>query len=222
MNGSNLRGIGMTSDRTRTRLVQRLQEEGIRNTMVLAVMAGVPRHIFVDEGIAHRAYEDTALPIGRGQTISQPFIVAKMTEILLDAGPLKNVLEIGTGCGYQTAVLAQLVEQVYTIERIDELQQQAQARLSALQLDNIEYRHGDGFQGWKEKGPFDGIIVTAAPLAIPPALVAQLADGGRLVVPVGQANGSQNLMLIEKRGDQLQSAIMDKVRFVPLQPGPTE
>lgn len=218
----NMRGIGMTSDRTRTRLVQRLQEEGIRNTMVLAVMAGVPRHIFVDEGIAHRAYEDTALPIGRGQTISQPFIVAKMTEILLDAGPREKVLEIGTGCGYQTSVLAQLVEQLYTVERIAELQQQAKNRLDALQLTNIEYRHGDGFQGWKEKGPFDGIIVTAAPLAVPPALVAQLADGGRLVVPVGQANGVQNLMLIEKRGDQLQSAIMDKVRFVPLQPGPTE
>lgn len=218
----NMRGIGMTSERTRTRLVQRLQEEGIRNTMVLAVMAGVPRHIFVDEGIAHRAYEDTALPIGRGQTISQPFIVAKMTEILLDAGPLKRVLEIGTGCGYQTSVLAQLVDEVYTVERIAELQQQAKNRLDALQLTNIEYRHGDGFQGWKDKGPFDGIIVTAAPLAVPPALVAQLADGGRLVVPVGQANGSQNLMLIEKRGDQLQSAIMDKVRFVPLQPGPTE
>lgn len=218
----NMRGIGMTSDRTRTRLVQRLQEEGIRNTMVLAVMAGVPRHIFVDEGIAHRAYEDTALPIGRGQTISQPFIVAKMTEILLDAGPLKKVLEIGTGCGYQTSVLAQLVDEVYTVERIAELQQQAKNRLDALQLTNIEYRHGDGFQGWKDKGPFDGIIVTAAPLAVPPALVAQLADGGRLVVPVGQSNGTQNLMLIEKRGDQLQSAIMDKVRFVPLQPGPTE
>ena len=218
----NMRGIGMTSERTRTRLVQRLQEEGIRNTMVLAVMAGVPRHIFVDEGIAHRAYEDTALPIGRGQTISQPFIVAKMTEILLDAGPLKKVLEIGTGCGYQTSVLAQLVDEVYTVERIAELQQQAKNRLDALQLTNIEYRHGDGFQGWKDKGPFDGIIVTAAPLAVPPALVAQLADGGRLVVPVGQSNGTQNLMLIEKRGDQLQSAIMDKVRFVPLQPGPTE
>lgn len=218
----NMRGIGMTSERTRTRLVQRLQEEGIRNTMVLAVMAGVPRHIFVDEGIAHRAYEDTALPIGRGQTISQPFIVAKMTEILLDAGPRQKVLEIGTGCGYQTAVLAQLVEQVYTIERIAELQQQAQTRLDALQLTNIDYRHGDGFQGWKDKGPFDGIIVTAAPLAVPPALIAQLADGGRLVVPVGQANGVQNLMLIEKRGEQLQSAIMDKVRFVPLQSGPTE
>ncbi len=222
MTTMNMRGIGMTSDRTRTRLVQRLQEEGIRNTMVLAVMAGVPRHIFVDEGIAHRAYEDTALPIGRGQTISQPLIVAKMTEILLDAGPLKKVLEIGTGCGYQTAVLAQLVDQVYTVERIAELQEQAKARLDALQLTNIEYRHGDGFQGWKDKGPFDGIIVTASPLAVPPALVAQLADGGRLVVPVGQQNGSQNLMLIEKRGDQLQSAIMDKVRFVPLQPGPTE
>ena len=222
MNGSNLRGIGMTSDRTRTRLVQRLQEEGIRNTMVLAVMAGVPRHIFVDEGISHRAYEDTALPIGRGQTISQPLIVAKMTEILLDAGPLARVLEIGTGCGYQTAVLAQLVEQVYTVERIAELQQQAQVRMSALELTNIEYRHGDGFQGWKDKAPFDGIIVTAAPLAIPPALIAQLAEGGRLVVPVGQVNGVQNLMLIEKRGDQLQSAIMDKVRFVPLQAGPTE
>ena len=218
----NMRGIGMTSERTRTRLVQRLQEEGIHNTMVLAVMAGVPRHIFVDEGIAHRAYEDTALPIGRGQTISQPFIVAKMTEILLDAGPLKKVLEIGTGCGYQTSVLAQLVDEVYTVERIAELQQQAKNRLDALQLTNIEYRHGDGFQGWKDKGPFDGIIVTAAPLAVPPALVAQLADGGRLVVPVGQSNGTQNLMLIEKRGDQLQSAIMDKVRFVPLQPGPTE
>lgn len=222
MNASSIRGIGMTSERTRMRLVQRLQESGIHNPMVLATVSATPRHIFVDEAIAHRAYEDTALPIGRGQTISQPFIVARMTEIMLDAGPIQKVLEIGTGCGYQTAVLSQLVEQVYTVERIGALQEQAVERLKSIGVENVQYKHGDGFQGWKEHGPFDAIIVTAAPIAVPQALFDQLAEGGRLIIPVGTNNGPQDLMLVEKRNGQKQVAVMDKVKFVPLQPGPVE
>ncbi len=214
-----LRGIGMTSERTRQRLVQRLQEEGVSNPQVLGVIAQTPRHIFIDEALAHRAYEDTALPIGLGQTISQPYIVARMTELLLDGGPRKNVLEIGTGCGYQTAVLAQLVGRVYTIERLKPLQEQARRRLAGLSLRNVEYRHGDGYLGWPEKAPFDAIIVTAAPPATPPALIEQLAEGGRLIIPVGSGSGAQDLLVIEKRSGQLHSAVMEKVRFVPLQPG---
>lgn len=216
---TSLRGIGMTSDRTRSRLVQRLTDEGIRSADVLNAITTTPRHIFVDEALAHRAYEDTALPIGLGQTISQPYIVARMTEVLLDAGPLARVLEIGTGCGYQTAVLAQLVGRVFTVERLQALQQQAQKRLQAMGLRNVEFRFGDGYQGWPEKAAFDGIIVTAAPPTLPMALVEQLAEGGRLIVPLGAQNGTQDLMLYEKRNGQLQSALMEKVKFVPLQPG---
>lgn len=215
----NTRGIGMTSERTRTRLVQRLQAEGVSNQSVLNAIASIPRHIFIDEALAHRAYEDTALPIGLGQTISQPYIVAKMTALLLAAGPRKKVLEIGTGCGYQTAVLAQLVEHVYTIERLQALQQQAQQRLSALAIDNVQFKFGDGFAGWKEHAPFDGIVVTAAPLQVPPSLIEQLSEGGRLIIPVGGQHGTQDLMLYEKCNGQLQSACMEKVKFVPLQPG---
>ncbi len=215
----NTRGIGMTSERTRTRLVQRLQEEGIHNQAVLNAIASTPRHLFIDEALAHRAYEDTALPIGLGQTISQPYVVAKMSEILLAAGARKKVLEIGTGCGYQTAVLAQLVEQVYTIERLQALQQQAHQRLNALGCTNVSFKFGDGFAGWKEHAPFDGIIVTAAPTQVPPALIEQLAEGGRLIIPVGGQHGAQDLMLYEKCNGQLQSASMEKVKFVPLQPG---
>lgn len=212
----------MTSERTRQRLVQRLQESGISNPMVLAAVAATPRHIFVDEALAHRAYEDTALPIGRGQTISQPFIVARMTELMLDAGPVKKVLEIGTGCGYQTAVLSQLVDEIYTIERIGALQEQAKERLQSMGVEGVFFRHGDGFQGWKEHAPFDAIIVTAAPMAVPQALFDQLAEGGRMIIPVGQHSGIQDLMLVEKRNGQKQVAMMDKVRFVPLQAGPVE
>lgn len=215
----NTRGIGMTSERTRTRLVQRLQEEGVSNQMVLNAIASTPRHLFIDEALAHRAYEDTALPIGLGQTISQPYIVAKMTELLLAAGPRKKVLEIGTGCGYQTAVLSQLVEQVFTIERLQALQHQAHQRLSALGIDNVHFKFGDGFAGWKEHAPFDGIIVTAAPMQVPAALIEQLSEGGRLLIPVGGQHGAQDLMLYEKCNGQLQSACMEKVKFVPLQPG---
>lgn len=215
----NVRGIGMTSERTRTRLVQRLLEEGIRNDIVLNTITMTPRHLFVDEALSHRAYEDTALPIGLGQTISQPYIVARMTEILLDAGPLQRVLEIGTGCGYQTAVLAQLVGRVFTVERLQALQIPAQKRLQSLNLRNVEYLFGDGFQGWSSKAPFDGIVVTAAPNSLPPALIEQLAEGGRMVVPLGGQAGQQDLMLYEKRNGQLQAALMEKVKFVPLQPG---
>src|SRR5579871_1094833 len=174
MNDPRFSGIGMTSARTRERLVQRLREQGIANLSVLDRIRNVPRHIFVDEALSSRAYEDTALPIGFGQTISQPYIVARMTEALLEGGPLDKVLEIGTGCGYQTAVLAPLVGRVFTIERIEGLQQRARQRLRELGIRNVRFRHGDGAQGWKTQAPFDGVIVAAAPLAIPETLVEQL------------------------------------------------
>src|ERR1700684_2576997 len=177
-------GIGMTSARTRDRLVQRLRDQGIANPAVLERIKNVPRHIFVDEALGSRAYEDTALPIGFGQTISQPYIVARMTEALLDGGPLGRVLEIGTGCGYQTAVLAPLVERIFSIERIEALYKRARERLKALEIRNVKLKHGDGAKGWKPQAPFDAILVAAAPLTIPESLVAQLALGGRLIVPV--------------------------------------
>ena len=183
----NLDGIGMTSQRTRDRLIKRLQEQGIQNKRVLDVMRSTPRHIFIDEALAHRAYEDTALPIGFNQTISQPYIVARMTEVLLAEGPLKRVLEVGTGSGYQTSILAQVVDRVYSTERIRGLQEKARKRLQALKLYNIMLKHTDGGMGWSEKAPFDGILVTAAPSQIPEELLLQLEDGGRMVIPVGES-----------------------------------
>src|SRR5580698_5436032 len=177
-------GIGMTSARTRDRLVQRLRDQGIANLAVLDRIRNLPRHIFVDEALASRAYEDTALPIGFGQTISQPYIVARMSEALLEGGPLAKVLEIGTGCGYQTSVLAPLVGRIYTIERIAALQKRARERCAELMIRNVRFRHGDGSLGWRAQAPFDGILVAAAPLTIPEALASQLALGGRLIVPV--------------------------------------
>jgi len=219
MNTTNLAGIGMTSQRTRSRLVSRLREKGIKEASVLQAIEITPRHIFIDEAMAHRAYEDTALPIGMGQTISQPYIVARMTEILVDSGIMGNVLEIGTGCGYQTSILAQVSFQVYTIERIAALQNKAVERFKALQLNNVSYKHGDGYLGWKENGPFDAIIVTAAPDNIPPVLVKQLAVGGRMVIPVSQASGEQQLILLEKTEDGMSQLEVETVKFVPLLSG---
>jgi protein-L-isoaspartate(D-aspartate) O-methyltransferase len=211
-------GIGMTSQRTRDRLVARLSDQGIDNIEVLDVMRSTPRHVFIDEALAHRAYEDAALPIGQGQTISQPYIVALMTQLLLSHGNLNSVLEVGTGCGYQTAVLSQLVKRVCTMERIGSLQEGAEQRLRQLGLRNIEYRHGDGYVGWKARAPFDGIIITAAPREIPKMLLAQLALGGKMVVPIGE-DGSQALQVITKTADGYETEPLIPVRFVPLQSG---
>lgn len=210
-----LHGIGMTSQRTRDRLVQRLREEGIQDLRVLDVMRRVPRHIFVDEALSSRAYEDTALPIGYGQTISQPYVVARMTEALLGQGRPARVLEIGTGCGYQSAILAHLVDQVYSVERIGALQAGARKHLRLLQLRNVMLRHSDGSAGWAEHAPYAGIIVTAAAQDIPADLMAQLADGGRLVIPVGAQSG-QTLEVIVRSGDVFQRHTLDPVSFVPL------
>ena len=213
------RGIGMTSQRTRERLIQRLCEEGVSNTKVLDVIRRTPRHLFVDEALAHRAYEDTALPIGHNQTISQPFMVAHMSELLLEAGPLDKVLEIGTGSGYQTSVLAQLVERVFSVERIQALQERAKERLQELNLRNVVFRWGDGWEGWNALGPYNGIIVTAAAAEVPQALLDQLAPAGRLVIPVG-AGAEQQLLLIVRDEQGFTRHVLDDVRFVPLLNGP--
>jgi protein-L-isoaspartate(D-aspartate) O-methyltransferase len=210
-----LSGIGMTSARTRDRLVQRLREQGIANLAVLDRIRNVPRHIFVDEALGSRAYEDTALPIGYGQTISQPYIVARMTEALLEAGAADNVLEVGTGCGYQTAVLAPLVARLYTIERIEPLLVRARERLKELGIRNVRFRHGDGTLGWKAHAPFDGILVAAAPLTVPEALVKQLRVGGRLLVPIGP-EGEQELVRFTRREQGVLRESIGAVAFVPL------
>jgi protein-L-isoaspartate(D-aspartate) O-methyltransferase len=210
-----LTGIGMTSARTRDRLVQRLREQGIANLQVLDRIRNVPRHIFVDEALGTRAYEDTALPIGFGQTISQPYIVARMTEALLEGPHLRNVLEVGTGCGYQTAVLAPLVEKLHTIERIEPLMTRAKERIKELGLRNVRFRHGDGALGWKTQSPFDGILVAAAPLTVPEALIQQLGVGGRLLVPVGP-EGEQELIRFTRREQRVERESLGAVAFVPL------
>lgn len=219
MNSLLQRGIGMTSQRTRKRLVQRLYEEGLADTQVLDVILRTPRHLFVDEALAHRAYEDTALPIGHNQTISQPYMVGRMTELLLAAGPLDKVLEIGTGCGYQTAVLAQLVERVFTVERIQALQERAKERLQQLNIRNVVYRWADGWTGWNALAPYNGILVTAAASEVPLALLEQLAPGGRMVIPVGGEQDEQRLYLIENTGQGFIRNELDPVRFVPLLSG---
>jgi len=261
-------GIGMTSLRTRRRLIARLRAQGIGNRAVLSVLEKTPRHLFIDEGLAHRAYEDTALPIGRNQTISQPFIVALMTEFLLDGDgekrggdgggaknrggdgdndgrggdgddaknrgdgdgknrgrAIKKVLEVGTGCGYQSAVLAQLADWVFTIERIGALQTQAKQLLAELGYRNISFLNADGFDGWQSNQPFDGILVTAAPREVPEKLLAQLAVGGRLVIPVGDSE-AQQLRIITRHGSgdgsrDFDQQLRDAVRFVPMLGGRT-
>jgi protein-L-isoaspartate(D-aspartate) O-methyltransferase len=213
-------GIGMTSARTRDRLVQRLREQGISNLTVLDRIRNVPRHIFVDEALGTRAYEDTALPIGFGQTISQPYIVARMTEALLEGGPLLNVLEVGTGCGYQTAVLAPLVERVYTIERVEPLVTRAKERIKELGIRNVRFRYGDGTLGWKAHAPFDGILVAAAPLVVPEELIKQLKVGGRLLVPVG-SEGQQELIRFTRKEQRVERQSLGAVAFVPLLGGTT-
>ena len=194
-------------------LLRQLLSQGIHDERVLQAMANVPRDAFVDEAFAHQAWENMALPIGFGQTISQPYMVARMTEQLLVGNPTR-VLEIGTGSGYQTAILAQLVKHVYTVERIKSLQYQARRRLQRLDLHNVSTRHGDGWAGWPTKAPFDAIIVTAAARIVPDALLNQLSDGGRLIIPVGESR--QELLLIEKRGHQTRTEVLEIVRFVPL------
>ena len=196
-------------------LIGQLIRQGIRDERVLAAMANAPREAFVDEAFAHQAWENMALPIGFGQTISQPYIVARMTEQLLMGSP-NSVLEIGTGSGYQTAVLAQLVNHVYTVERIKTLQYQAKRRLQRLDLHNVSTRHGDGWAGWPTKAPFDAIIVTAAAPVVPEALVQQLKVGGRLIIPVGESRSEQQLLLIEKTSTRVHTERLEAVRFVPL------
>lgn len=208
-----LEGIGMTSRRTRMRLVQRLREGGIESDRVLDVIGQVPRHIFLDEALSHRAYEDTSLPIGHGQTLSQPYIVARMTELLLAHAP-QRVLELGTGSGYQTAVLSQLFPEIYSVERIRPLQDRARDRLRQLNVRNVLLKHADGGMGWPERGPFDGIIVTAAPVEVPKELLDQLADGGVLIAPEGEEN--QVLVEIIRKGNHFERHNLEPVHFVPL------
>lgn len=208
-----LQGIGMTSQRTRMRLVERLSDEGIQRVEVLDAIANVPRHIFLDEALSHRAYEDTALPIGYQQTLSQPYVVARMTEMLLAAG-VTRILELGTGSGYQAAILAYLGKEVYSIERIGGLHRQARERLQRLGYRNAHLRLGDGSQGWPEAAPFDGMILTAAPGDIPAALYDQLADGGSIVAPLGR--DTQMLTLITRNGDEFERREIEPVRFVPV------
>jgi protein-L-isoaspartate(D-aspartate) O-methyltransferase len=219
MNGITRNGIGMTSARTRERLIERLKAEGIKNAQVLERMRAVPRHLFVDEALASRAYEDTALPIGFGQTISQPYIVAAMTAALIEGVPrLTRVLEIGTGCGYQTAVLAPFVQHVYSVERIAPLLQRARSMLAELRISNVSLRHADGWHGWRSQAPFQGIIAAAAPEIVPPELLDQLDEGGRLVIPIG-ARGQQMLLRVTRNGDELKREELLPVSFVPFVEG---
>lgn len=207
-------GIGMTSQRTRDRLVERLKAQGIENLSVLEVIRSTPRHLFVDEALAHRAYEDTALPVGFNQTISQPYVVALMTQMLVNTGSMGRVLEVGSGCGYQTTVLAQLAEKVYSVERIKGLLDKARQRIKQLKLNNVHFNYGDGTLGWEEHGPYDAIIVTAAPENIPEALLNQLVEGGRMVIPVGDRN-SQDLVLVTRRDNSFEKQVIESVQFVP-------
>lgn len=212
------RGIGMTSQGTRDRLVQTLRNEGIRDERVLKAITQVPRHKFVDEALSSRAYENTALPIGQSQTISQPWIVARMTEALLDGGSAEKVLEVGTGSGYQAAILSHLVATVFTVERIDELLKLARRRFHSLRLNNIYMRYADGHLGWPSQAPFDGIMVTAAAQSVPKDLLDQLKLGGLLVIPI-EKNGQQRLVSIRRTGDGFEETYLGAVVFVPLLSG---
>ena len=216
---SSLQGIGMTSLRTRERMIKRLSEQGIYNNKILEIMRDTPRHIFMDEALASRAYEDTSLPIGFNQTISQPYIVAKMTELLVGvAGHLGKVLEIGTGCGYQTAILAQLVDHVYSVERILPLQKKAKSNLWDLKLKNISYLYSDGGLGWPDYAPFDGILASAAPAEIPPVLLQQLAIGGVMIIPIGKS-GNQFLQRVTRNESGYHIEQLESVTFVPFLSG---
>lgn len=217
VNSIDLAGVGMTSQRTRGRLITRLQEQGISSHAVLETIRMTPRHIFLDEALAHRAYEDTALPIGYSQTLSQPYIVARMTELLLASGPLEKVLEIGTGSGYQTTILAQLVEHVYTVERIEPLLVKAKARFRKLGLRGIVAELSDGSFGWRKQAPFNAIITTAAPQQVPDELLRQLAPDGVMVIPVGN-DKEQHLRMLRRVGDSydFDEEVVEKVKFVPL------
>lgn len=212
-------GIGMTSPRTRVRMVERLREQGVRDEVVLAAMGSIPRHLFVEEALASRAYEDVALPINYGQTISSPWIVGRMSELLRNGGnnSLRKVLEIGTGCGYQTAVLAKIANEVYSIERIGPLLTRTRIRLRELGIRNIYLKHADGMCGLSEAGPFDGIMMTAVIPEIPETLLEQLAMGGRMVFPKG--NRQQYLCVIDHTTEGFVETILDEVMFVPILPG---
>ena len=216
MNTNNHAGIGMTSQRTRDRLISRLEEKGIKNVRVLEAMRMTPRHLFVDEALASRAYEDTALPIGHKQTISQPYVVARMTEAILKDGIPEKVLEVGTGSGYQAAILAAIINDVYSVERIEPLYQQARRRAMEMGLRNIRFKLSDGSWGWESYAPFDAIVVTAAPKEIPQALIDQLDVNGRLVIPVGKTSEVQDLLLLHKTSEGLKQERLDLVSFVPL------
>lgn len=207
----------MTSQRTRARMVERLRAKGIRDERVLGAMAGVPRHLFVEEALASRAYEDTALPIGFSQTISQPFVVARMIEAVLAARP-RNVLEVGTGCGYQAAVLAQLYPQAYSVERIKALLERARRNLLPLRLTNLRLAHGDGYAGLEKAAPFQAIVVAAASRQVPQALLRQLAPDGRMILPLHEGTG-QRLVLYERNGRGFVESELEPVRFVPMEAG---
>ena len=212
------RGIGMTSERTRERLIDRLKEQGIKSRIVLDQIKKVPRHIFVDEALSSRAYEDTALPIGHGQTISQPFIVARMTEVLLNHVNGNKILEIGTGCGYQTAVLSPLFKKIYSVERINPLLVKTKKRLRSLGIYNVNYRHDDGWNGWEKYGPYDGIIVAAAAPRVPEKLLHQLEIDGTLIMPFGEKE-KQELVIVYRDGDNFDYKRLGAVSFVPLVKG---
>ncbi|VAW88239.1 Protein-L-isoaspartate O-methyltransferase [hydrothermal vent metagenome] len=218
MKRASVKGSGMTSDRTRERMVEGLKKEGVSNRRVLAALKKIPRHIFVDEALASRAYVNTALPIGLGQTISQPYIVARMTEEVFNGRRLKKVLEVGTGSGYQAAILSEVVEQVYSVERIETLMKLARSRFMALGIRNIRLKHSDGHWGWPDYGPYDAIVVTAAPEEIPQELLGQLAVGGRLVIPVGGGR-NQQLHIVTRTAQEYQLEIKENVTFVPLKAG---
>ena len=218
-NFSKENGIGMTSSRTRERLIDRLREKGISNNLVLERIKDVPRHLFIDEALSSRAYEDTALPIGFSQTISQPYVVALMTEILLGVldkdKKFNRVLEIGTGCGYQTAVLSPFAKKIFSIERIKPLLHRSRDNLLKINIKNVSFKLSDGYLGWRDKSPFQAIIVSAAPPKVPNDLLMQLDNGGRLVIPVGK-NDDQNLECITRRGDNFDKKTIGSVNFVPL------
>jgi protein-L-isoaspartate(D-aspartate) O-methyltransferase len=217
MNTQARQGIGMTSQRTRERLISRLVAQGISDERVLDAMRTVPRHLFVDEALASRAYEDTALPIGSGQTISQPYVVARMTAALMEVSPRK-VLEVGSGCGYQTVILSLLIPEVFSIERLAALHHKAKRHLAELHVTNVRLRHDDGYRGWPAAAPFDAILVTAAPPEVPEALLKQLAEGGRLIIPVG-GGSEQELRVITRSGNQFHHQVLERVVFVPMLSG---